>query len=89
MAIYRNPFHEAGKPHYGPAQYETDATPTPYRGMLIYRRMSVCWDVVKDDTCIGQYAGMSGAKGLIDTILDTPDDWWAKRALSWLKMQEA
>ena len=77
MAEYRNPWHESGKPYYGPAVYSCDAKPIEYRGFLIYRQHAQHWDVVRDGTAIGQYAGLNGARGLIDLIHDNPTDFWA------------
>lgn len=68
MASYTNPWHKPGKPEYGPAVYETDAAPTEYGGHLIYRRLPVCWDVVKDGACVTQMAGPDGAKRAVDAI---------------------
>lgn len=82
MARYRNPWFEALTNDADPREYVTDAKPTIYRAHLVYRRLPSCFDVVREDACIGQYAGMSGAKGLIDLIQDRPDDFWAKRALA-------
>ena len=81
MAEYRNPWHESGKPYYGPAVYSCAAKPITYRGFLIYRQHAQHWDVVRDGTAIGQYAGLNGARGLIDLIHDDPGDFWAQRAL--------
>ncbi|SDF83107.1 hypothetical protein [Thalassobaculum litoreum] len=66
MANYRNPFHKPHDSSYGPAIYETDATPEEYGGYLIYRRLPNCWDVVKDGVCITQRAGPNGARRAID-----------------------
>lgn len=75
-----------------PKVYSTDAQPEDYRGFTIYNRIKStnpsarCFDVVKDGVCIGQYAGRSGAQGLINTICDRPCDFWAVRALEKLKI---
>lgn len=81
MATYRNPWHTPGKAHYGPYSYTCDAEPQEYRGFLIYRQHSQHYDVVKEGTAIGQYAGVNGARQLIDLIHDNPTDFWAVRAL--------
>lgn len=70
MVEYINPWHKSGRPEYGPKLYSTEASPTHYRGMLIYRRLDSCWDVVLDGTCITQCAGIGGAKLAIDKRLE-------------------
>lgn len=85
MAEYRNPWHERGKPQYGPPVYRCAADPVMYRGFTIYRQHSAHYDVVRDGTAIGQYAGLNGARGLIDLIHDKPDDFWAVRAMAHLQ----
>jgi hypothetical protein len=67
MTTYKNSFHKPGKPEYGPALYETDAKPEEYKGLLIYRRLTNCYDIVVDGVCIGQYAGPNGARNAVDT----------------------
>lgn len=69
MTKYKNPWHRLDKREYGPAFYETDATPTEYRGYLIYHRTMAVWDVVKDGVCVTQLAGPTGAKRAIDDLL--------------------
>lgn len=86
---YRNPWHTPGKAWYGPQFYSTEAKPVEYRGYLIYRQHAQHFDVVKDGTAIGQYAGMSGARDIVDLIHDNPGDWWAQRALSCLQPTES
>lgn len=80
---YINGFHHpnGGSQTYGPPIYITNSEPVEYRGLLIYKRFDACFDVVKDNICIGNYAGLRGAKGLIDKIIDTPDDFWSVRAM--------
>lgn len=69
MATYRNPWH-TGKEEYGPAFYTTDATPTEYRGYLIYQRVrGSVWDVVKDGVCVTQMAGPNGAREAVDRLV--------------------
>lgn len=62
MTSYRNPWHKPGKPEYGPEQYRTDAQPEECCGYLIYHRLPLVWDVVKDGVCISQRAGINGAR---------------------------
>ena len=75
-AEYRNPWHVPGKQEYGPAVYHTTARPTSYNGFQIYHRIKSysaggdCFDIVKDGVCVGQYAGLSGAKRAIDADAD-------------------
>ena len=66
MARYRNTFHKSGLSHYGPEFFEVDVSPVEHHGMLIYRRLSNCFDVVANGECVGMYAGLSGAKRAID-----------------------
>lgn len=71
MSKYKNLCFKPSKPEYGPEFYETDVKPTDYRGYLVYERIKgSVWDVVKDDVCITQMAGMSGAKAAIDAVED-------------------
>ncbi|WP_033471254.1 hypothetical protein [Bordetella bronchiseptica] len=66
MATYTNPWH---KPHslvFGPASFETDVKPIKYRAHLIYQRLPQCFDIVVDDVCVHQRAGINGAKAAID-----------------------
>ena len=67
MARYRNSFHRSHDPVYGPEFYETDAKAVEHCGLLIYRRLDKCFDIVEGDVCIGQYAGLNGAKNAIET----------------------
>ncbi len=70
MASYRNLFYSLKSED--PEIYKTDAKPVEYKGFLIYHRIKSsnpwgnCWDIVKDGVCVSQYAGLSGAKGVID-----------------------
>lgn len=83
-AHYRNPWYS--KQSLDPSIYSTDVKPIEYRGFLIYQRIkSVVFDVVKDHVCVAQHAGLNGAKGRIDTIIDNPTDFWAMRSLSILE----
>jgi hypothetical protein len=60
---YRNPWHKPGLPHYGPAFYETDATPVRHAGCDIYERVKgAVWDVVYQGACLTQCAGLGGAR---------------------------
>lgn len=62
-AMYRNPWHKPGLPHYGPPTYSTDAKPTLFAGCEIYERISGhVWDVVRDGVCLAQMAGPRGAR---------------------------
>jgi hypothetical protein len=71
MHAYQNPWHKPGKPHYGPATYETDAVPEEYRGHLIFERIpGRCWDVVKDGACLTQLAGPNGARRAVDALCE-------------------
>jgi len=66
MARYRNTFHKPFDASYGPEFFEVDAQPVEHNGMLIYRRLPNCFDVVRDGECVGMYAGLNGAKRGID-----------------------
>ena len=90
MATYANAFYQPRTNGSDPAVYATDVAPIEYRGFRIYQRLrKVCFDVVTDGVCVGQYAGLSGAKGLIDLIHDEPNDFWALRAMSALASVKA
>lgn len=65
MARYRNSFHKTHDAAYGPEFYATDASPVEHGGLFIYRRLDKCFDIVDDGVCIGQYAGLDGAKNAI------------------------
>lgn len=66
MVKYKNifrPFKDS------PLFYETDVSPVAYKGYLIYQRIKgTCFDIVKDSVCLGQYAGINGAKKRIDEL---------------------
>lgn len=69
MATYRNPWHKPADNRYGPASYETSATPADYGDHLIYERIKDhVWDVVKDGVCVTQMAGPNGARRAIDAL---------------------
>lgn len=71
MAEYRNSFYSARGSD--PAIYRTEVRPVEYKGLLLYQRIKgVCWDVVRDDVCIGQYAGRSGAEAFVDRLSEGP-----------------
>ena len=71
MAVYRNPWHNPHDNKYGPEEYVTDATPTSYKGFLIYHRTRDCWDCVINGEAVAQRAGFQGAKDFID-------EFWAR-----------
>jgi len=74
ISRYRNFFYSStrgGDPEF----YTTDARPIPYKGFLIYRRLPNCFDIVKDGICVGQYAGLSGARG----VIDEPTEWFREK----------
>jgi hypothetical protein len=73
-ARYGNPWHRPEKPEYGPMFYETDVEPELYRGYAIYRRLTCCWDVVKDGVCVTQLAGPNGARRAIDARIARADN---------------
>ena len=70
ITYYRNPWHNPGRPEYGPAVYSTGVAPKEYRGYLIYHRQTNVWDVVKDGVCVTQCAGLGGAKRAVDAMLE-------------------
>lgn len=81
---YRNPWHRADERMYGEPTYRTSVKPTMYRGYAIYHR--IAFDVVKNGCCVGQYAGLSGAKRFIDLILDGNEEdagFWRQRVASY------
>jgi len=76
---YRNKWFNPKDDRYGPRNYTTWAEPEEYKGYLIYHRIDSVlpiesgahvFDVVKDGTCIGQYAGPNGARRFIDTLTE-------------------
>lgn len=77
---YKNPWAAKSK-HYSPAFYDTNVEPVDHRGYLIFERIPMQADIVKNGVCIAQ-RGIKGAKGFIDKIHDQPDDWFVQRALS-------
>ena len=72
QSSYRNPwFTPSG---IAPQVYTTTAKAIEYRGYVIYERIKGCvWDVVRDGVCRTQRAGLSGAKGYVDAMLDHDD----------------
>jgi hypothetical protein len=70
---YKNRWYNPKNDDYGKQTFKTDVKPTKYKGYLIYQRVSGhVWDIVKDNICISQRAGINGAKSFIDSI--KPDD---------------
>lgn len=77
-STYRNPWHQPTQSQYGPARYSTDATPTEYRGFLLYERIPgpvgrCVIDVVRDGECVTQRAGMNGARRAVDERISAED----------------
>lgn len=71
ITTYRNSFHKPdARGLYGPEFYVTDEPPSEYRGYLIYRRLPNVYDVVKDDVCVGMYAGPNGARRYVDKRIE-------------------
>ncbi len=68
MAKYKNPWHNPKDNRYGPAFYQTDATPTKHAGCEIYHRTPSTWDVVKNGVCVTQRAGFNGAKQAAEEV---------------------
>ena len=66
MTRYQNPWYDPDKSWYGPVCYSTSVQPIPYKGFLIYERLPSVFDVVLDDVCVIQRAGLKGAKHYID-----------------------
>jgi hypothetical protein len=72
MVTYKNSFYDNDKKDRNPV-LTTDLKPVEYKGYLIYHRINSTiksgnvFDIVKDDICIGMYAGINGAKQRIDT----------------------
>lgn len=67
MTRYHNSFHKPHSTDYGPEFFETDAKPVEHCGLLIYRRLEKGFDIVDGGVCVGQYAGLRGAKDAIET----------------------
>lgn len=67
---YKNPRYNPLNSAYGPKFYSTDNAPAEYRGYLILQRTGVLWDVVKDDVCVTQLPGQTGARQAIDKLID-------------------
>lgn len=63
---YRNSFHQPRDTTYGPEFYETYARPIEHRGFLIFQRLPQCFDIVENGVCVGQLAGLNGAKSAIE-----------------------
>jgi hypothetical protein len=70
MVRYQNPHHNPHDDKYGPEFYETDVTPTEYRGFKIYNVHRLRFDCVLEGLsgpfCKMQMAGINGAKRYID-----------------------
>lgn len=65
--VYKNSFYNAKYQDSKPV-IETAAIPVEYKGFLIYQRSKYVFDIVKNDVCVGTYAGIKGAKNRIDKI---------------------
>jgi len=85
MASYRNPWHDpsGAHGHYGPAEYHHNGPAIEHRGFQIYDH-GYRADLVKDGVCLCQRVSVRGAKGFADLILDGPQDFFTRRALSYL-----
>jgi len=68
MATYLNSFYKENLKE-GSKYINTDSIPVEYKRHLIYRRNLNVFDIVKNDICIGVYAGINGAKGRIDQLI--------------------
>ena len=65
MATYKNSFYVNEKQNR--TEFITcEKNPIFYKGFLIYHRWIELFDIVKDEVCIGMYAGLNGAKKAID-----------------------
>jgi len=85
-ARYENPWHDPTD-RMSRSHFETDIRPVKYRGYLIYHRIKSssggdCYDVVKDDLCLTQRAGLNGAKKAIDDEDWKETPWWNKRTVA-------
>ena len=68
-ATYRNPWYKPSG--HDPEFYRTSAKPVEYRGMMVYRRLPNCHDIVYQGVCVSQRVGWS--KALIDRIIAGAD----------------
>jgi hypothetical protein len=58
---YKNPWAEPLDDQF----FHTDIEPIDFMGFQIFKKSGLQYDVVKDDACIAQRAGLNGAKALI------------------------
>jgi hypothetical protein len=72
MSTYENTFYNPK--HSTEKMFTTDALPIEYKGYKIYHRIKGsnkngdCFDIVKNEKCVGQRAGLNGAKSRIDEL---------------------
>lgn len=64
--------------------YVYSEQPVEYKGFLVAYNPKGSYDVIKNGVCICQRVTQRAAKGFIDIILTQPDDFFVKRALSFL-----
>ena len=73
MTRYKNSFHSE-KNQNSKEYFETSEMPIEYKGYFIFHRIKDTikvlnvFDVVKNNVCIGMYAGINGAKKFIDNL---------------------
>jgi len=76
MTTYKNSFYTPKNP-ISRKEFSTEVTPIEYKNYLIFHRINPnspikdgahVFDVVINGICIGQYAGLNGAKHFIDNI---------------------
>jgi hypothetical protein len=72
---YRNSFYDSENCLSREFIYRDDSINPPfhYKGYEIFERFDQgyqVFDIVKNDVCIGMYAGINGAKGRIDNLIN-------------------
>lgn len=67
-SMYLNPWYKKYNRYSSPEYFQTKGIPIKYNGYLIFHRVPEIWDVVKNNVCITQMAGINGAKRAIDEL---------------------
>lgn len=78
-----NPFNK--KPGSAVQYYEYNSKIENYKDFIIAYNHMGSWDVIKDGVTICQRVTEKGAKGFVDVIYSSPDNYFVQRALGFLE----
>lgn len=81
MHTYKNIFYNVNYQN-SCREYTADLNSIIYKGYEIHRYSSINFHIVKDGVCIGMMAGINGAKGRIDKIVESLSTGYHKETVS-------